>query len=142
MTAASWASSVRIERSMRANRPRDTVPEIRLRSALHHSGLRFRKHVRPVPGLRCEPDIVFPRARLAVFLDGCWWHSCPLHGQTPKTHEEFWKAKLAATRERDERNTAALIEAGWSVVRIWEHEPLESAVQTIRESLHGAPSSS
>lgn len=131
----SWATTPGIERSMRSNRPRDTLPEVRLRSALHRSGLRFRKHVRPVHGLRCEADIAFSRAQLAVFLDGCWWHSCPEHGEIPKQHKEFWSAKLAGTRERDRRNTDALVAAGWSVLRIWEHESLEDAVRKVHERL-------
>ena len=131
----SWASSAAIRRSMQANRPRNTAPELALRSALHHAGLRFRKHLRPVPGLRCEPDVVFTRAHLAIFLDGCWWHSCPQHGQVPKTHQEFWAPKLAKTRERDKKNTAALTKAGWTVLRIWEHESIESAVDLIQDQL-------
>ena len=120
---------------MQANRPRNTAPEVALRSALHRAGLRFRKHARPVPGLRCEPDIVFPGVRLAVFLDGCWWHSCPLHGQIPKAHQEFWSTKLAKTQARDMRNTAALNQAGWTVVRIWEHEPMDVQVEAVRATL-------
>lgn len=129
--SASWASTERVQKSMRSNRPRDTRPEVAFRSALHLSGLRFRKHVRPLPGSRCEPDVVFPRLRLAVFFDGCWWHSCPDHGQVPRTHRAWWQAKFAATKARDTRNDAALRAGGWTVMRVWEHEPAEEAVRLV-----------
>lgn len=116
---------------MQSNRPKDTRLEIAFRSALHQAGLRFRKNVRPVPGVRCEADVVFPRIRLAVFIDGCWWHSCPLHGQKPKTNVEWWVRKLQTTQERDARNEASLRAAGWSVLRVWEHVPLSEAVQQV-----------
>jgi DNA mismatch endonuclease (patch repair protein) len=120
---------------MQSNRPRDTKPEVALRSALHRSGMRFRKHLRPVANLRCEPDAVFTRARLAVFLDGCWWHSCPEHGSLPVRNGDWWARKLAVTRERDRRNTAALEAAGWRVLRVWEHEQLNVAVERVRAAL-------
>jgi DNA mismatch endonuclease, patch repair protein len=127
----SWASSPGIRRSMQSNRPRNTLPEITLRSALHRSGLRFRKHVRPLPGLRCEVDIAFPKQKLAVFVDGCWWHSCPQHGMIPKTNVDFWTQKLQRTQERDLKNTLALEDSGWSVLRVWEHLGPEDAVNEI-----------
>jgi len=121
---------------MRANRPRNTKPELVLRSALHGAGLRFRKHVHPLPGSRCEPDIVFPRVHLAVFYDGCWWHSCPEHGQIPVANRDWWTVKLAATRERDARNDMALRSAGWTVLRIWQHEPLDDVVRRIASEVY------
>jgi DNA mismatch endonuclease (patch repair protein) len=131
----SWAKSESVRRSMQANRPRNTQPELLLRSALQGAGLRFRKHVRPLPGSRCEPDVVFPGVRLAVFYDGCWWHACPEHGQIPVTNRDWWNAKLAATRERDARNDTALRSAGWTVLRIWQHEPLDDVVRQIRREI-------
>lgn len=121
---------------MKANRGRDTAPEMRLRSALHRRGLRFRKDLRiEVDGRRMRPDIVFTRARVAVFLDGCFWHGCPEHGQTPRANREFWSAKIQANRDRDLRQAAALQEAGWVVVRIWEHEALPDAVDRVERAL-------
>jgi DNA mismatch endonuclease, patch repair protein len=97
----------------------DSAPEVTLRRELHRRGLRFRKHVRGLPG---RPDIVFTRARLAVFCDGCFWHQCPVHGSAPKNNAEWWQAKLQANVERDRRQTAQLEAAGWTVLRVWEHE--------------------
>jgi DNA mismatch endonuclease (patch repair protein) len=131
-TTASWASSPAVRRSMQHNRPRNTSTEVALRSALHRAGLRFFKHRRPLPDLRCEPDIVFPRVRLAVFVDGCFWHSCPDHGSLPKLNGEWWRAKLEATRARDRRNDEALQVAGWTVLRVWEHDSLDEVVDRIR----------
>jgi DNA mismatch endonuclease (patch repair protein) len=113
---------------MRGNRNTDTAPEVALRSALHRSGLRFRKHVRPLSSLRCTADAVFPRERIAVFSDGCWWHRCPVHSTIPKANGDWWSQKLDRNFERDRRNDAALELAGWAVVRVWEHEdPVEAA---------------
>jgi DNA mismatch endonuclease (patch repair protein) len=127
----SWASSPGVRRSMQSNRPRDTVLELDLRSALHRIGVRFRKHVRPVPGVRCEADLVFPRRRIAVFLDGCFWHGCPIHATHPATHGDWWAAKLAGNIERDRRNTELLLAEGWTVLRLWEHQPLEEMVAVV-----------
>lgn len=132
---ASWASSEGVRRSMSANRGRDTSPEVALRSALHRRGLRFFKHQRPLPGVRCEVDVMFPSARVAVFIDGCFWHGCPDHATRPVTNAEWWNAKLDANLSRDQRNRALLRANGWHVVRIWEHEPLETAVSTVLRAL-------
>ena len=130
--AGSWASSAGVRRSMQSNGPRDTSLEVAVRSALHQAGYRFRKHVRPIPEFRCEPDIVFTSRRVVVFLDGCYWHSCPEHATFPKTNESWWRAKLARNVERDRGNDRALIAHGWTVVRVWEHEPVPDAVDKIR----------
>jgi DNA mismatch endonuclease (patch repair protein) len=124
------ASAVR--RSTQSNRPRDTTTEVALRSALHRAGLRFYKHRRPVPGLRCEPDILFPRVRLAVFVDGCFWHRCPDHGTLPKANGRWWLAKLEATQMRDRRNDEGLRAAGWTVFRAWEHQPVDEVVAQVQ----------
>lgn len=131
----SWASSQGVRRSMQSNRSRDTRPELVLRSALHRRGLRFRKHLRPIPGLPCTVDVAFPRERLAIFVDGCFWHSCPDHGSYPISNGDWWRAKLDATRRRDEHNGKALTEAGWTVLRIWEHDDLDSAVAEVAATL-------
>lgn len=117
---------------MRANPPADTAPEIRLRSALHRAGLRFRKnHAISLRDVRARPDIVFPSARVAVFLDGCFWHRCPEHGSAPKSNNHYWAPKLAHNVERDRRIDDALSAVGWTVVRVWEHEPPEQAVDRV-----------
>lgn len=116
---------------MRSQRERDTGIELALRSTLHRRGLRFRVHRRVLPGLRREADIVFPRARLAVFVDGCFWHGCPDHATWPKHNAAFWRGKISANVERDRDTDARLEAAGWRVVRVWEHEALESAATRI-----------
>jgi len=107
---------------MVGNRGADTKPERALRSALHALGLRFYKNRRPEPTIACRADIVFPTARLAVFVDGCFWHRCPLHGVSPRANSPYWTAKLDRNVARDRRNEKALLAAGWEVVRVWEHE--------------------
>jgi len=118
---------------MRSNRRRDTTPELALRSALHGLGYRFRVDfpVRGVSGRAIRPDLVFTRQRVAVFVDGCFWHRCPAHGTMPATNREYWEPKLAANRERDLRMTHDLQQAGWVVVRVWEHEPAGEAAELV-----------
>jgi len=99
-------------------RSRDTVPEMKLRRALWASGLRFQVAVR-LPGC---PDVVFTRVRLAIFVDGCFWHGCPIHGTRPKSNVAYWSPKIEGNIARDVRTTMALVAAGWRVMRIWEHE--------------------
>lgn len=127
----SWASSDGVRKSMRANRGRDTGPELALRRALHARGYRFRVNIRPEPGIRRTADVVFTRRRVAVFVDGCFWHGCPQHATRPKTNREFWTSKLDNNRARDLETNEQLRAAGWSVVRIWEHEPVEDAVRSV-----------
>jgi len=117
---------------MRANTKRDTKPELRLRSALHAGGLRFRKdYPIEVDGLRVRADVVFTRQRIAVFVDGCYWHSCPDHGTSPRSNTEYWSQKLRRNRQRDDRVNRTLTEAGWLVVRLWEHVVTEDAVSRV-----------
>ena len=120
---------------MRANRPRDTSPELRLRSALHRRGLRFRVHRRPERDLRTTADVVFGPARVAVYVDGCFWHSCPEHGNLPKANRDWWQTKLQATIDRDRRNVEALQARDWQVIRVWEHQDPEAAAELISEIL-------
>lgn len=121
---------------MRANKGRDTVPELLLRSALHRRGHRYRVHMPITTAKRpVRPDIVFSRARIAVFVDGCFWHGCPDHGQTPARNRQFWVDKLRATAARDVLQTDLLEIEGWTVLRFWEHEPVESAIRTIEKAL-------
>jgi DNA mismatch endonuclease, patch repair protein len=118
---------------MRANRGRDTSPGLALRASLHRAGLRFYKDRRLVlqPGRKVRPDIVFPRLRLAVFVDGCFWHGCRVHRTIPASNSEFWTAKIEATRRRDTAQTKWLEAAGWTVLRIWEHEMAEDALNRV-----------
>jgi DNA mismatch endonuclease, patch repair protein len=125
-------------RIMQRNRRRDTAPEVALRSLLHRHGMRFRvDHPIPVSqGRPIRPDIVFTRAKVAVFVDGCFWHGCPIHGTTPTTRAEYWIPKIGANRERDARHTQALEAAGWRVIRIWEHEDIVDAAARIARTVH------
>ncbi|MGF0310974.1 very short patch repair endonuclease [Rhodococcus sp. IEGM1428] len=125
------ASDVR-SRMMRAVKRTDTKPEIAVRSALHQRGYRFRKDfpIR-VDGRVIRPDVVFTRQRIAVFVDGCFWHVCPLHCRRPRTNTEFWSQKLGRNQQRDREQDAALEKAGWVVVRIWEHQTIDSAVSDV-----------
>jgi DNA mismatch endonuclease (patch repair protein) len=108
---------------MRANRKADTRPELALRSAMHRLGLRFRvRFAITARGLRVEPDVVFTRARVAAFVDGCYWHSCPDHGVSPSSNAAYWLSKLAGNVARDRRVDTALAGEGWTVIRIWEHD--------------------
>ena len=118
---------------MKGNRRADTSPELAIRSALHRQGARFRKDLRIKAGDRsCSVDIVFTRRRLAVFVDGCFWHRCPDHGRTPGgKNADYWTWKLSRNSERDAENTAALEQAGWTVLRIWEHTDPEEAASLI-----------
>ena len=110
-------------KKMRANRRIDTKPEVALRSLLHGQGVRFRKDypVSLADGKTVHVDIAFTKKKIAVFVDGCFWHSCPEHGSTPKSNQEYWIPKLKQNVERDRSTTQALQAAGWKVVRIWEH---------------------
>jgi DNA mismatch endonuclease (patch repair protein) len=107
---------------------RDTAPELALRSELHRRGLRFRVDRAPVPSVRSRADIVLGPARVAVYVDGCFWHSCPEHGTRPATNVSFWDQKLKRNCERDRETNRLLSEHGWAVMRIWEHEdPIAAA---------------
>jgi DNA mismatch endonuclease (patch repair protein) len=108
---------------MSVQRRVDTGPELALRRALHAFGLRYRVHTAPVPGLRRKADLVFRSARVAVFVDGCFWHGCPEHGRRQHlVNSWYWPGKIARNRQRDEDTDRALGAAGWLVVRVWEHE--------------------
>ncbi|MEU6913164.1 very short patch repair endonuclease [Streptomyces olindensis] len=116
---------------MAANKAKDTKPERLLRSALHRKGLRYRVGIRPVPGLRRTADVVFPKAKVAVFVDGCFWHGCPEHHRPARKRGSFWKKKIEGNRDRDAATNVALHEAGWTVVRVWEHEDVDEAAERI-----------
>lgn len=118
----SWASSEARRRNMQAIRSRDTKPERLVRSLLHANGLRYRVAARPLADLRRTADLVFRPAKVAVFIDGCYWHGCPEHYVPPKTNPGYWSGKVAMNMTRDRDTDARLAEAGWTVLRFWEHE--------------------
>lgn len=130
----SWASSEHARRTMQANKRRDTKPELAVRSILHARGLRFRVDSAPFKGVRTRADIVFSKAKIAVFVDGCFWHGCPEHFISPKTNVNYWSAKITKNRDRDERVDRIMLEAGWAVNHIWEHEDPESAADLVERS--------
>lgn len=114
---------------------RDTRPELALRRILHRAGLRYRVDAAVVPGLRRKADIVFRRARVAVFVHGCFWHGCPEHATWPKANARWWRAKIERNRERDRETECALGAAGWTVVRVWEHEDAGEAAARVSEAV-------
>jgi DNA mismatch endonuclease (patch repair protein) len=130
----SWASSPGRRRNMQANRSRDTKPELAVRRLLHAGGLRYRVNYRPVKNLRRTADIVFTRQRVAVFIDGCYWHSCPQHGSQPAVNAAYWTPKLLRNRERDEDTNARLRAEGWTVLRFWEHEDAVAIAAQVRRA--------
>jgi DNA mismatch endonuclease, patch repair protein len=127
--------------NMRANRRTDTKPELALRRALHSRGYRYRKDYRLDldGGKRVRPDIAFTARRVAVFVDGCFWHCCPDHGSKPAVNVGYWNPKLRRNVERDRAADTALQAAGWAVVRVWEHEPIETAVAAVLAALGSSP---
>jgi DNA mismatch endonuclease (patch repair protein) len=125
----------KVRARMSRQKSRNTQVETALRKVLHAAGLRYRVHRRPVKGVRREADIVFGPARVAVFVDGCFWHGCPEHATWPKNNAEFWRAKIEGNRKRDLDTDGRLAEAGWLAVRIWEHEPVEAAAAKVREAV-------
>ncbi|MEU9490322.1 MULTISPECIES: very short patch repair endonuclease [Streptomycetaceae] len=129
--ASSWAASRSVRASMRGNRSRDTAPEKLLRKHLHERGVRYRVSHRPMAGVRRTADVAFPGARVAVFVDGCFWHGCPLHCRWPGTNEEFWRDKIEGNRARDSETNRLLEQSGWLPVRVWEHEDSSEAADKI-----------
>jgi len=125
------ASSEAISRKFSRQRSFDTTPELLLRRALHRRGLRYRVHVRPVSSLRRTADVVFPRARVAVEMRGCFWHGCPLHRTIPSTNHQWWADKLANNRRRDAETEGIWRAEGWTVVIVWEHDNPEYAATQI-----------
>lgn len=121
---------------MRSNRRRDTKPELEVRRRLHASGYRYRVDFRLESDLRVNADIVFTRARVAIFIDGCFWHGCPLHATPPRANANYWGPKLARNVERDRIADAQLRARGWTVLRYWEHEDAADVVASITASVH------
>jgi DNA mismatch endonuclease (patch repair protein) len=119
---------------MRANKGKDTKPELSLRRIVHAKGLRYRVNHRPLSDLRRTADLVFTRAKVAVFVDGCYWHGCPQHHRPSNANRGFWSKKIDTNRARDQDTNRRLDEAGWRVIRIWEHEDVELAAERIVEA--------
>ncbi|MFI6451917.1 very short patch repair endonuclease [Streptosporangium amethystogenes] len=137
-TVESWASSEAVRASMRSNKGRDTKPELALRRAVHARGLRYRVSYRPVKAVRRTADLAFTKAKVAVFMDGCFWHGCPQHHTVATTNAAFWAEKIRRTKERDAETNRLLEEAGWLVVRIWEHEdPAQGAARVTEAVIAG-----
>ena len=110
---------------------RDTAPELALRRELHQRGLRYRVD-HPLPGLRRRrADIYFSKARVAVFIDGCFWHGCPVHSTTPKANRQWWIDKVAANRARDRNTDDHLEQLGWLVLRFWEHDDVVASADEV-----------
>ena len=128
------ASSPAVRAVMQGNRSRDTRPELALRRALHALGLRYRVHqVLKLPGGKVTPDVVFPSIRVAVEVQGCFWHGCAEHGRRPNVaNPGYWGPKIERNRARDERNALQLSDAGWCLVTVWEHEPVEVAAHRVK----------
>lgn len=128
-------STPEVSRRMQRIRQKDTSAESALRSELYARGLRYRIHVSVLTKPRRVADIVFRRLRVAVFVDGCFWHGCPRHATWPKANAEFWRAKILANQERDRDTDKRLRADGWKVVRVWAHEPPDQAAGRIAEIL-------
>jgi DNA mismatch endonuclease (patch repair protein) len=120
---------------MRRQPRRDTAPELALRRAVWRRGLRYRVDVAPLKGTRRRADMVFRSARVAVYVDGCFWHRCPEHATSPKANSQWWADKLETNVRRDRDTDARLAEAGWLVIRIWEHEDMTEAAARIEETV-------
>ena len=133
MPEPSWATSNATRRSMQGNRGRDTGPELAVRSAVHSRGLRYRVNTRPLPELRRTADLVFSRPRVAVFVDGCWWHGCEEHYSAPRANSDYWNRKVESNRRRDADTNSRLQEAGWIVLRFWEHDDPEQVATQVEE---------
>jgi DNA mismatch endonuclease, patch repair protein len=131
------ATTPETSRRMSEQASKDTQIELRLRQHLHGRGLRYRVHVRPVPSLRRVADIVFRRSRVAVFVDGCFWHGCPMHGTWPKRNAVFWSEKIRGNVLRDSATDHSLAAAGWLPVRVWEHEDLDVVAERIEALVRG-----
>jgi DNA mismatch endonuclease (patch repair protein) len=120
---------------MSRTRGRDTRPELELRSSLHRRGFRFRVDRGVLPDVKRRVDIVFPRERLAVFVDGCYWHGCPAHRTQAKANASFWREKIESNIARDRDTDARLRDRGWEVIRVWEHDDVDEAVRRIGKLL-------
>lgn len=134
----SWASSASTRKTMTSTGRRDTTSELAVRSAVHRRGLRYRVDARPLAGLRRHADLVFPTEQVAVFVDGCYWHGCPEHWRVPNSNSSYWQDKIDGNRARDRDTDEHLVDAGWTVVRVWEHEDTERAANRVEDAVRAA----
>ncbi len=132
------ASSPEVAKRMRRQRRRDTRPEIALRQQLHRMGLRFRVDRPVLRQARRRADVVFGPAKVAVFIDGCYWHLCPQHSTLPRANAAWWIEKLERNVLRDRDTDASLEAAGWRVVRVWEHEDMSAAARRIKDLIQAS----
>lgn len=131
-----FASSDAIRRKMSGQRQRDTTPELALRKALYGAGLRYRIHRAPINGLRRSADLVFAATRVAVFVDGCFWHGCPVHGRRRhETNAWYWPEKINRNQRRDQDTNERFTAAGWLAIRVWEHEDTAVAAERVRAAI-------
>ena len=124
------SSSKEVSERMKRMPTKDSKPELHLRKAIYGLGFRYRLHRKDLPG---KPDIAFGAAKVAVFVDGCFWHNCPEHGTIPKNNREWWLEKFQRNRERDKRKDEQLKEKGWLPIHVWEHEDPDSAARNIKK---------
>lgn len=122
-------------RAMQGNRSRDTKPELLVRSIIHRRGLRYRVSARPLPDVRRTADLVFRKSRVAVFVDGCFWHGCPDHHRLPSTNVDYWSAKIHRNQARDREVDDLLARRGWLVIRAWEHESPEDVAERVIDAV-------
>lgn len=134
----SWASTPAARKIMQHNRSRDTSIELAVRRIVHARGMRYRVNARPEKDIRRTADILFPGARVAVFIDGCFWHGCESHYRPPVANADYWERKVARNRARDIGTTVLLSERGWKVLRFWEHESPEMVADAIERAIRGS----
>ncbi|MBY4205963.1 very short patch repair endonuclease [Rhodococcus fascians] len=139
MSATRPVTDAKTSARLSKQRRRDTKPEVALRRELHRRGLRYFVDRAPLKGMRRRADLVFPRRKVAVYVDGCFWHSCPVHATKPRNNAQWWADKLATNVARDRDTDTRLIEEGWRVVRIWEHEDPVVAAQRVVDDLAADP---
>ncbi|WP_032404484.1 very short patch repair endonuclease [Rhodococcoides fascians] len=135
MSASRPITDAKTSARLSKQKRRDTKPEVALRRALHRRGLRYFVDRAPLKGMRRRADLVFPRRKVAVYVDGCFWHSCPVHATKPRNNAQWWADKLAANVARDRDTDEKLLAEGWRVVRIWEHEDPAVAADRVENEL-------
>ena len=135
MSADHPVTDARTSARLSKQKRRDTKPEVALRRALHRRGLRYFVDRAPLKGMRRRADLVFPKRKVAVYVDGCFWHSCPIHATAPRNNARWWADKLAANVARDRDTDEKLLAEGWRVVRIWEHEDPAVAADRVVDEL-------
>lgn len=131
-------SSQQASRRMAKVRQKDTGTEMALRKELHRRGLRYRVDYTVLKQPRRVADVVFPGLKIAIFVDGCFWHGCPVHATWPKQNAEFWRQKIETNRLRDVDTNSRLLDTGWTVLRFWEHEPPIEAADAVEQAVAAA----